>query len=649
MLNSKKEENAMFKNKKIAKLAVLSLAALFALTACDEESSEIYSKPSDYNDKIVTIDGSSEDIHHNVLSIIYDAIHEGTLASEVLDSALYSYASSVFGYYNKTTLPEGSEEITLKEAAADARANGGYAIAYKFIKAHKAYWHYNDNNEHIINGQVVKDGEDWTPDQTELDHVTAKWDAVENRIAEAMYAKVSSGSYATKNYYSEKEFLRSLHEDGKDVIYDAAAEEDKFIIPYTVEEGEAFDEIDGYDGQKHIIIHRELYQTSILDAAPVESRYIEDEVIPTVYSDLLVEQYLLDEDVAAVRNSRARKINVIKIEKYSSFTNNADLLVKELVKEIYALPEGTDLLETNADVIEAKSDALFEKYSIIAKGLYSQIQDNDEAKAIVETLHGLASDVYEEKELQGEHFYTNTTYGDLVKDYDKILSADSYALLSNTKYSTFTSSGTRSVKEGFEQQKIDIMQTENITKGWYIQSSTPTLDSNGEINDRLFKLSIANAKIELEDNTSEGYIDLVAADRLHYANGVWAVRDEASAFENKFLCSINGSYFLKFEGKSASDDWKNDIVYDDGSAYYICQVLEAAKDSKLRNTSSTNYAHTRGQEFMDEVIDEIAKIVGDTGNYSTLSRNHWLEKMDIKYHDQVVYDYFKSNYPDLFD
>ena len=106
---------------------------------------------------------------------------------------------------------------------------------------------------------------------------------------------------------------------------------------------------------------------------------------------------------------------------------------------------------------------------------------------------------------------------------------------------------------------------------------------------------------------------------------------------------------MKFDGKAAGEDWKNDIVYDDGNAYYIVQVFEAAKDAKLRNASSTNYAVTRGQEKMDEIIDEVAKIVGETGNYSSLSKEHWLEKMDIKYHDQAIYDYFLSNYPDLFD
>lgn len=662
-------------NKKGLKLAVLSFTALLALglTSCGETSSEIYSKPTNYEDAIVTIEGNTDEIYNNTLKVVYDAIHDGTLASEVLDEVLYAYASSVFGYYNKVVLPNGVSEVTLKEASEEIEshrndANVSLEHAYAFIKAHKAYWYYNEAGEHIKDdGTVIGEKDEWTPGENELDHVVAKWDAVENRIAEKMYAKATSASNVTKNYYYEKDFLRSLHEDNKDVLYQPNDNTlEKFIIPYTVEKQDVFEEFDSFiDGGKHTILHREKYQTSVLGEGYVgnTSRYIEDEILPDVYNDLLIEQYLLDEDIASVRNSRARKINVIKIDKYSSFTNNADLLVQKLVDEIYALPEDTvTTLETNAEIIEDDSDELFEKYSIIAKGLYDQIDPENpasEAGEIVKELHGVASDIYNVQTLKVDpadptkdiHYYENTTYGDLVKDYAKILAAgNDYALLKNTKYASFTSNGTRSVVEGFEQQKIDLMQAKNITKGWYIQSSTPTLDSNGEINDRLFKLSVANAKYELEDAESEDYSKLVSSDRLQYKDNKWSIKTkEELGDENKFLCSINGSYFLRFDGKSTSDDWKNDIVYDDGSAYYVVQVFEAAKDAKLRNASDTNYAHTRGQGFMDSVIDEIAKIVGETGSYSTLSRQHWLEKMELSYHDQTVYDYFKSNYPDLFD
>ena len=656
LTNSKKEANAMSTNKKTGlKLAVLSLTALFTLAACGE-TEEIYSKPSTYENPIITIDGNTEEIHHNVLSIIYDAMHDANLSSNVLDEALYRYASSILGYYNNVTVPEGFDGITLKEAFISFTQENTQEKINKFIKEHKVYWNYNEEGKHVDDNGDEVDDETFTPCGVEREHVVSKWNAIEARIAEEMYERAVTSSYIEKNYFSEREFLKSLHENGDKVIdyksVNIAFE--KFIIPYTVEKDQAFEAFVGFDGNEHVILHREFYQSSILNGEENPATFIEDEIIPGIYQDLLIEQYLLDEDVAAVRNSRARKINVLKIEKYSSFTNNADKLVEKLVEEIYALPNNSvEYLRTDADEIENAGNELFEKYALINKGLYTQIQGDAEALDIIAALNGTASDVFEEKAVVvgGEQikYYDNTTYGDLVKDYAKIANVNDWNLLDQTKYSTFTSSGTRTIEEGFQQQIIDIMQSQSITKGWYIQSNTPSLDSNGTINDRLFKLSVANAKIELDEPTDEAYADLVAADRLVRENNAWKVRDAASDKENKFLCSINGSYFLKFDGKYSEDSWTNDIVYDDGSAYYIVQVLEAAKDSKLRNMSATNYAHTRTQAFMDEVVDEIAKVVGATGSYSTLSRNHWLEKMDLKDHDQAIYDYFKTNYPDLFE
>jgi hypothetical protein len=299
--------------------------------------------------------------------------------------------------------------------------------------------------------------------------------------------------------------------------------------------------------------------------------------------------------------------------------------------------------------------------------LYKDIQNDADAKAIVKGLNDNMSLIYKAvtplvggAERADLTYYSNTTYGDLVKDYVKVLENEGdWEKLDSSDYSTFTSSGTRTIKEGFEQKLIDIMQKETITKGWYIQNSAPSLDSNGTINDRLFKLSVANAKIEVGEEgvvdpsvRSEAIAKLNAADRIakNAATGKWEARAEKSEDEsNRFLCSINGAYYLKFEGQYAGDDWKNDIVYDDGSAYYIVQVLEAVKDSKLRNLTDNNYVATRGRAVMNEITDEVAKLVGDTGSYASLSKSHWLEKMNIKYHDQTVYDYFKSNYPDLFE
>ena len=62
------------------KLAVLSLLGIFALTGCSSDD-EIYAKPSNYDYPIVTIKDVDEKIHNDILKIIYDAMHDGSVAS----------------------------------------------------------------------------------------------------------------------------------------------------------------------------------------------------------------------------------------------------------------------------------------------------------------------------------------------------------------------------------------------------------------------------------------------------------------------------------------------------------------------------------------------------------------------------------------
>ena len=648
----KKEENAML-SKKFSKLAVLSLLGAFALTGCDSSSSsEIKAWPKNYNDEIITIDGYDEDIHNNILKIIYDAMRDGQVASKTLEQVLYRYAQTIFGSYNKVTLADNEQgSITLKAAAADVKQNGNFEIADQFIRAHKSFWTYNDEGEHVDDeGKVVENDKTFTPSSSERTRVLSKFQVIEERIAENMFTKISSGSYTNKHFFDESKYLKSLYEDGQDVAryIDVKDQITPMIIDYTVEGKDVFEEG---------ILHREYYQSHYEfneDETLVGHHYVEKEILPAVYNDLLVEQYLLDEEAVAVRNSYARQINVIKIEKYSDFKINADLLVKELVKEIYAtVPEASASSLSYVDEDHNAFDAIFEKYQNISKGLYDEIKDDDAALEIISNIHASRSDAFDLKtgEKSGKKYYANTTYGDLVEEYEELLSATNYEEIDQDLLNKYTSNGTISLAEGFDQAVIDIDQSKAITKGWYVKKSAPSLDSNGEITKKLFQISIANAKVEIKDqNDTESLAKLYETDRIQKIGGVWQPREAAADAENKFLCSINGAFFLKFEGSYSGSDYKEDIVYDDGSAYYIVQVLEAVKDVKLRNGLSANsYAHTRGQEFLNKVTAEVTKKVAETGNYSSLAKEYWLEKMSIKYHDQAVYDYFKSNYPDLFD
>jgi len=627
------------------KLATLSLLGVLALTGCNSSSDEIYAKPSNYDDPIVSIKDDDTEIHNDILNIIYDSMHDGQVAAKVLEKVLYRYAESIFGSYDTYTA-KGREEITLAEAATDATKVNA------FIKAHKAYWLYNEDGKHVDDAGNEVTGDDWTPCDTERGNVTARWATIALRIKESMYAKATGGSYTKKHFFSEFDFVEALWKDNKKVNYAAAkaANLTPVLIDYQIDKEDVFIEDSATEG----FLHKAYYN----DAAHGYT-YVQDEIVPTIYNDLLIEQYLLDEEIAAVRNSRARKINVIKIDKYSSFTNNADALVRDLVEAIYAdVPTG-DHVRTKTSEIEDHYKTLFDTYATVNKGLYDQIQANNAAKAIVTRLQALASDIYEVKTYSSINYYNNTAYGDLIKDYEKFSTASTFEELDMTLYNKFTSTGTVTPEEGLNQLTIDIDQTKSITKDWFIQSSQPTLDANGEINERLFTISVANSKLEVggEDDASGTDAELIAAnleeleklDRFEKVNNVWKLRDAPEAKENKFICSINGAYFLKFEGRYSQDDPFKDIVYDDGSAYYIVNVLEAVKDNKVRAKGNYSYSKVRGTKFLNQVIDEISKKVAGTGSYASLSKEYWLKKMDITYHDQKVYDYFKDNYPDLFD
>ena len=630
-------------NKKFTKLAVLSLLGVLGLTACNQTSDEVYAKPANYDKEIITIDGNEEKIYHNILSIIYDSMHDGSASSKVLDKVLFTYSESIFGSY-----------ADLKAAKEDATAT--HDVIDPFIRAHKVYWVRNEKGEHIntdgTEPVVVENDETFTPCAAERENVVSKFNNIEERIAEVMYTKATSGTYTNKHFFSELDFVRALYKDGKKVNMTAAKaladlpDTDPtalrpVIVDYKLEKKDAFT-----SGLLHEAFYRD-------EANGIT--YIKDEVIDDVYNDLLVEQYLLDEDVSAIRNSRARKINVLKIEKYTSFTNNADALVKKLVEDIYSfVPAATENhVNYKIDDIEAHYDDLFDTYATVNKGLYNEISASPAALAIVNELKAQAYDIYEQDTYSGYNFFKNTTYGDLIQDYKKFKDAgNDYNKLDMSLYNKFTGSGTTTEDEAIDQATIDIDQSKTITKGWFINGSQPSLDSNGTINDRLFKISVANDKLEVPDDAGDNNANLnklEELDRIQKEGGVWARRAAPDTKESSFLCSINGAYFLKFEGQYSETDWWRDIVYDDGSAYYVVQVMEAVKDNKIRASGIYSYSNSRGVDFLNSTVEAISQKVAETGSYGSLSKEYWLKKMSLTYHDQKVYDYFKDNYPDLFE
>ncbi len=581
---------------KTKRLLAVALLGAFGLSAC---SSEIQAKTTDYDKDLLTF-SENDEIYHNLISIVEDAYRDGSLANDVLDQVLYQYSVSVFGRYNKVAKPYnlGEDEITLKEAAKDiykhstidsdgVRHTSGTTIADTFINQFKAYQTLNDDGERLT---------DDASKQSEYDRVMAKWDTIEDRIAIAMYNDIIGGSYSERGVFHEKKLLVSLRSSLKKVAnYNELTDADMVEVVFTpdVEDKDVF--TGGY-------LTRSNYQTKAAydldEDDEVESecaiRYVEEDLIPTIYRTLLVEQYLFDESYNTLGRSYARKVNVLAIAKndYNTYLVQ-DFVRDEINKE--------DNPITLAD---------FNRISGYNVGLPGKVADQATMEA------------YGYQYVSDGDYYLGTDYGDVMQQYGKI--TNDILTTDTSAESTFTGSYTYTKEVGLQIKQNELANKDYTENGWYIKNGGLT-SLPDEIRNRLFNIGVANALDN--DNVKDRFDDDFDADK-----------------ESNYVAKINGKYYLKVSSKETGADPRDDILFNVSGTSYVIQIEEATSASKLAK-DSTIYDSTA----KEEIINEVAKVIASDDSYKSLSTKYWLEKCALKYHDTVVYDYFKTNYPDLFE
>lgn len=612
-------------NNSIKKLLAVSLLSVIGLTAC---SNDIQAKPKDYDDPLITLTDANDEIYHNLISIIEDAYRDSSLASATLDKVLYQYSISVFGRYNRIAKPYnlGKEEITLKEAAAQC-VNGLPGATHdkvdKFIEEHKAYWTTDNDGERK---PVEERG------NTEYARVWEKWQTIEDRIARHFYDSISGSYKNDRGYFSEKKYLAELKSQLGKVLdpYSVGTvmtdEDDKIVVTSEVQEEKVFEtEVDSAKGGTTTYLHRENYQDlesydlteTEKSLEQVKAKYVEDEVIPTIYRNLLVEQYLLDESYNTLGRSAARKVNVLSISANSNNTIGADYLMKYFVRDVISVKDNIITLEDFKEVGNA------------VKGLV----DNTGHNAYLDALNSVPAyeGAYPRETFTGYDdidyaYYVGTDYGDMMADYRKI--NKDINLTDTSVESTFTGTYTHTAQVGKEIKENGIKGNDYVTDGWFIKSNGVG-DLPEDIKSRLFNIAVANV---LDDDT--------VTDR--FASATYTV----PAKENRYVAKINGKYYLKVASKQSSAKPEDDILFYEGGKYYVVQIEEAVSGSKLaKETTLEKYNETK----KEEIINEVCRIVAKNDAYKSASTKHWLEEAALKYHDSKVYDYFKENYPDLFE
>lgn len=622
--------------KNILKVSAIALLSTFALASC---SDDIIAKPTAYDDKnspVVTVTGYDGTIYNNNFKDIYDAYRDGSLAQDVLNELLYQYSISVFGNYNKVTAKKDSDEITLK-AAVDSYKNGDKKDADAFIKAHSAYWTKNKAG-HRVDDDNKEVADDAAPAQSEYARLNQKWETIEKRIAEKLYAAISGGSYSERNVFKEEKYLRSLATDVENNVRAlTGAEFFEGVLTAAVEDYAVFkDQAEDINGQMDYILHRANYQSNAaldqVEDKEQDATYVEDKLIPDIYRQLLVEQYILDESYDTLGRTSARHISVLSISENSKYVSKAEDLMKKFVNN-YIFDKGrTDAI--TLDSFKTVSEAWIGAFM---RDTANQVDTNAAYKLSKEAF---GDDALKTITVQGTDYkyFEGTNYGDMMEEFEKI--SDDPKLSENE--STYTNSGAYTVEVGQEIKTRELQLKDYTSTGWYVKS-VGVSDLPDSIKNQLFDINVANAL--LGDACVEYTYDTTANE--------WKTNEVAGSKNLvNVVGKINGQYFLRKTSRVADEKVQNDILFKSDNSYYIVLVEDAIK-SKVLNKAT--YAELEGNELTDAMnklenyINEIVQLVADNDTYKTLSKKHWVEKMDIKYHDTKVYDYFKSTFPELFD
>ena len=618
--------------KNILKISAIALLSAFALTAC---SDDIVAKPEGYDDKnspVVTITGYNGEIYNNTFTDIYDSYRDGSLAQDVLNELLYQYSVSVFGNYNLVTANKISKnnfgETTLKAAVAglNADASDGNATTKAFIKEHSAYWTKNKAGNRVDdnNNEVSKDAD---PSKSEYARLNNKWKTIEKRIAEKLYSAVSGGSYSDRNVFKEEKYLRALAADIENNVRAlAGATLFEGILTSTVEDEDVFkNTTEDINGVQDFILHRENYQSNAaLDQAETldqDATYVEDKIIPDIYRQLLVEQYILDESYDTLGRTSARHIDVLAIAKNANYAKGAVNLMNTFINDNIFDNARTD-------------DITLDDFKVVSNAWVGAFMaDPDYATSHEYALMDKA--VSEYKVTTGANpYFQGTAYGDMMEEFEKI---SANPKLSENE-STYTNSNAYTVEVGKEIKTRELQLKDYTSTGWYVKS-VGVASLPDSLKNQLFDINVANALagddcVEYTFNTTENK---------------WEANDNVSDTSKiNVVGKVKGQYFLRNTSRIKGNPVESDILFESDGTYYIVLVQDAIRS---KNLNKANYEKATAAEFdkLETYINEIVQLVADNDTYQTLSKKHWIEKMNIKYHDTVVYNYFKESFPELFE
>jgi len=412
---------------------------------------------------------------------------------------------------------------------------------------------------------------------------------IKESFDKSFWSIVKNTSYQKRSYFQEKEFVQAQLKE---------------LCEFPeLGETESYKDVKVV-GYKTYLNVNEYFHT---DYVEYYQNYIERNLLPDAYRKALVEQHLISQNYNTLGRSGARKVQYVALGSVEGFPHATEDLTKAYATVVLTgTDESIKAINENIDLDEVRNlhflDRLYKGYfegEEANLALASYIYDKAKFNKLTVTIDGVATTL--------DGVWEQTSYGLLLKDYYKL--TDSRWEEGST--TDFTGGSAYTKEAGLKIKTDEILVGSNVTEGWYTSSGLSDLPSS--LRSRLFRVNVANDLDAPETHTPD------------------------------YVTVHNGRNYLT--QKSWDMGQVNNFCVNDSSKWYIVRVDEAVKGPKLQKGGNSAYP----AEKMDQIVADVASLIADGDTYKKAARQYYVKNAALEYHDQDVYDYFESTFPDLFD
>ena len=633
---------------------LLALSASFVLAACDT----VNALPTNYEEPIVNRVGEGEyKLDDNQLGKIWEAIVTGK-AEHIHNELIYQIAKAQFGTYFTE-----SEEENVEKGISEI---SGEADKKEFIAKHTAVFARDDDSKLAGSGDV---------EEIRIKRFDAFKKDIEERLAEKLYGEITSGNYNVKDgRFSELKLALAHYTSGYEVTgigFPGGVASEKIYSEEGLETTESWYK----DYITASVVKDDL--ESIKKVVHIENfkKYLEKKVLRDIYSEKLIEEYVVQNKYSTLGRAYARHVSYVKLSYSDENKVFADTLLRYYADDVIVNEGETSGKAPNEEKVANTWRGL--KNLVFTDGKLTEIDAGTADESYTASLPGfttttIVDQLAAEKKLDG----TTPKYGDAAAIYTKLSASDEEkvaltypyikeskvgALLEKyrkacravmdganhiaddkdqTELDSFTKTNEQSRVKGLKEELSKLVLEDYTVDEWGLKNGGFS-DLPSGVRDRLFNINVANAVDNFDSKEGLDYVESDDTKLGHYAK----------SGKYSYVRYVKGYYYLNKADAQRYEDDPHSYIFDEDNSYVVVNIKDAANSTKLNIDNDDSYfkkVHTDQPLFTENTAREIAKLLGTKESYKNDAYESYLEKYNLKFSDQELYDYFVAQYPDLY-